>query len=205
MNRIQTIQSNQGRHCKACSASFRDELDEMVLNRESWRNIQKFCDDRGLSISTTALTRHARNHIENYSEPPKATTVEYDRPAVEFKTDESPYLDRLAILRDLGFDETIFNNPTSVQYYELFTKSLDRLTLETYLSAIGAMARYQNGQGRFPSELINTLDRLTKISQTLVARFDIVNSHDPKKVERLQKMDKNQTSLDDLIRTISEI
>jgi hypothetical protein len=200
MDRKTAIQSNKGRTCKACGASFRTELDEMILNRDPWRKIQNFCDDRGLSISTTALTRHAKNHIENYNQPPRATKVEYDREPVEFRTDEPVQVDRLAILRELGFDETALQNPTPVEYYELITKSLDRLTVETYLCAIGAMQRYQAGNGRFPSEQINTLDRLTRISSALVSRLGNVNTHDPGKVERLEKRnDPSLSSMSDLL------
>lgn len=56
-----------GRPCKVCSCSFRQDIDIEILNGQSFDWLEKYCLDRGVTVSHTSIKRHAENHVEGYT------------------------------------------------------------------------------------------------------------------------------------------
>ena len=56
-----------GRPCKVCSCPFRQDIDKEILNGHSFDWLEKYCLDRGVTVSHTSIKRHAENHVEGYT------------------------------------------------------------------------------------------------------------------------------------------
>jgi hypothetical protein len=56
-----------GRPCKLCSSSIKSDVDQEILNGQSFDWLETYCLDRGLTISHTSIKRHAESHVEGYN------------------------------------------------------------------------------------------------------------------------------------------
>ena len=51
--------------CKVCSSHLQTDIDNKILSGCSYREVSKWCAERGFKVSTTTIRNHAINHLES--------------------------------------------------------------------------------------------------------------------------------------------
>lgn len=147
------------RKCKTCTSTLRDEIDLQIMQGASFTYLAKWCCDRGLNITDTALRKHANNHIEGYK--PKVFSEVKKPPLVDTIANQLPdptIIDFKAYLKKIELDikEAIQDDKCKQQI-----KSLRISVLENYyrISAIleQKLIDYSEGKAKFPMEQIKAL------------------------------------------------
>ncbi|ELS05123.1 hypothetical protein Xen7305DRAFT_00048630 [Xenococcus sp. PCC 7305] len=153
------------RKCKACTSKLRNEIDLKIMEGASFTYLAKWCCDRGLQITDTALRKHANNHIEGYD--PKVFSEVKKAPKVDSIANQLPdptIVDFQAYLKkiDLDIKEAIKDEKCEKQI-----QSLRLSVAENYfrLSAIlnQKLIDYSEGKTKFPMEQIKGLRLLFDI------------------------------------------
>ena len=147
------------RRCKTCTSTLRDEIDKQIMQGASFTYLEKWCCDRGLQITTTALRKHANSHIDGYdaqifAEVKKAPVVD----TIAHQLPDPTIVDFDAYLKSIQLDykEVLKENDTKSHL-----KSLELSVVENYfrLSAIlnQKLIAYEQGQVKFPIEQIKAI------------------------------------------------
>lgn len=140
-----------GRPCKVCSCSFRQDIDKEILNGQSFDWLEKFCRDRGFTISHTSLKRHALNHVPEYQ--PRSQT------GYNYTPTEIPRNETMA--------EAI-TQPTIIQPVKVTNKNLVDVAkkqliqiLTNQLAIVEAKQKnFMLGSGKYPSDEIRGLKNI---------------------------------------------
>ena len=174
------------RRCKTCTSTLRDEIDLQIMQGASFTYLAKWCGDRGLNITDTALRQHANKHIEGYeskvfSEVKKAPPVDTianqlpDPTIVNFQE----YLKKI----DLDLRESLKD-----KNFKDHIKSLQLSVSENYfrLSAIlnEKLIAYSEGKAKFPTEQIKALRLLFEVYSKATGIDLNVNHHKPLDIMR---------------------
>jgi hypothetical protein len=143
--------------CKVCkNADIRAQVDQMITDGVSDVKISQALASLGVDISCTSILRHRHAHYERSD-----SRIEYDDRIV-LKNDD---------IKENRIDvELIDNLLNETDDYDCIQSALkNRLSNELLLSRIvreqlalvySAMIRFKNDGGRYPADLINSLQRL---------------------------------------------
>ncbi|NJS16205.1 MAG: hypothetical protein HC787_02880 [Nostocaceae cyanobacterium CSU_2_110] len=152
-------EGSMARQCKTCTSTLRDEIDLQIMQGASFAYIERWCSDRGLIISVTALRKHAVNHIKGYKEKmvsevkecPKVDTIANQLPDPTI-VDFEAYLKKI----ELDIKESIETKDCAQQL-----KALQMSVVENYfrLSAIlnQKLIEYAEGKTKFPMEQVKAV------------------------------------------------
>jgi hypothetical protein len=128
------------RSCFICSSPFREDVDKLLLQGESGKQVAKYCCDRGLQITQQSVSRHTK-HIDGYIAPK----------------------DRLHEIKSYEIERTKIV-PTRFELPDDNSQLADEIT-ETYSIIItGIKAKlidWSRGEGRFPNDEIRSLKSYT--------------------------------------------
>lgn len=149
------------RKCKACSAEFREEIDRLLISGHSPTEVAKYCQDRGLKISSTSIQRHTR-HIEGYI-------------PLQNRTHEIKSYEDECTMKPTEVNPLMFEVPENIDDTEFKTKKINRI-YAVLLAGIAAKSElWSRGEGKFPSEEIRSLKMFTEMVALLKGKRDILN------------------------------
>lgn len=126
------------RKCKVCLSNLRSQIDSLLMQDYSFKELAQWCDNNGLQISETSLKNHAHNHITDYKNRSGET-----RPSMARESYQKIEIDYEKISDELGFTEDKKDNAI---------KGLEILLEKQILLTYEKQKLYSEGKVKFPMD-----------------------------------------------------
>lgn len=149
------------RKCLACSSPFRSDIDRLLIQGQSATEVAKYCNDRGMEISSTSILRHTK-HIEGF--------VPLERRTHEIKSYEETCKINPSEVNPLQFEVP------EIEDYPAYLATKINRTYAIILTGIAAKSeQWSRGETKFPSDEIRALKNFTEMVALLKTKRDFLN------------------------------